>query len=285
MTTENRRFSAAKTVTWIVTVIFILYTVSMVYPFVWAFLMSLKGKLEYFQNSYSLPKQWLFSNYKLAFSELNASGRNMFVMIINSAWYCVGNTVLSLASSIMLAYVVAKFRFFGRDLIYKISIFIMMIPIVGNLPAQLLLYNKLHIYNSPLILIAGTGGFGFEFMVMYSYFRNLSWTYAEAGYIDGARHFTVFFRIMLPQAMSAISALALISFINHWNNYMGPIVFLPDFPTLSAGLYTYQMENERSLNYPVLYAGILMSMLPALVLFVFFQDKLMEMNIAGGLKE
>ena len=90
---------------------------------------------------------------------------------------------------------------------------------------------------------------------------------------------------MLPQAMSAISALALISFINHWNNYMGPIVFLPDFPTLSAGLYTYQMENERSLNYPVLYAGILMSMLPALVLFVFFQDKLMEMNIAGGLKE
>ena len=77
MTTENRRFSAAKTVTWIVTVIFILYTISMIYPFVWAFLMSLKGKLEYFQNSYSLPKQWLFSNYKLAFSELNASEGSM----------------------------------------------------------------------------------------------------------------------------------------------------------------------------------------------------------------
>ena len=122
-------------------------------------------------------------------------------------------------------------------------------------------------------------------MVMYSYFRNLSWSYAEAGYVDGAGHFTVFFRIMLPQAMSAIGALALIAFIGRWNDYMGPIVFLPDYPTLSAGLYTYQKENERSINYPVLFAGILMSMIPVLALFVVFQDKLMEMNIAGGLKE
>lgn len=285
MKAMKSKINVGKIVTWFVTILFILYALSMVYIFIWAFLVSLKGKLEYFKDTWSLPKEWRFVNYKLAFEELNSSGRNMFVMILNSLWYCVGNTVLSLASSIMLAYVVAKFQFVGRDLIYKIAIFVMMIPIVGSLPAQLLLYNKMHIYNSPFILIAGTAGFGFEFMVMYSYFRNLSWSYAEAGYVDGAGHFTVFFRIMLPQAMSAIGALALIAFIGRWNDYMGPIVFLPDYPTLSAGLYTYQKENERSINYPVLFAGILMSMIPVLALFVVFQDKLMEMNIAGGLKE
>lgn len=280
-----RLFTGSKALKIIIFTLFVIYAVSMIYPFIWAFLSSLKSKLEYFKDSFGLPKEWLFSNYKKAFEVLSANDTNMFVMIFNSLWYCIGYTALSLFSSVMVAYAVAKYHFVGRNLIYKIAIVTMMIPIVGNLPATFLMFNKLNIYDSPLILISAVSGFGFEFMVLYSYFRNLSWSYAEAAFIDGAGHFTVFFRIMIPQALSAIAALALISFINHWNNYMHPIMFLPSFPTLSAGLYIYQKGQARSLDFPVLYAGILMSMIPVLTLFIVFQNTLMEMSIAGGLKE
>lgn len=282
---NSRFFTGSKALKIIVFIIFVVYAVSMLYPFVWAVLSSLKGKLEYFQDSFGFPEKLRFSNYKKAFQVLNANGTNMFVMIFNSLWYCIGYTFLSLLSSVMVAYAVAKYRFVGRDLIYRVAIVIMMIPIVGNLPATFLLFKRLGIYNSPFILISAVSGFGFEFMVLYSYFRNLSWSYAEAAFIDGAGHFRVFFSIMIPQAISAIAALALIAFINNWNNYMHPILFLPDYPTLSAGLYIYQTGQERSLDFPVLYAGVLMSMIPVLTLFILFQNTLMEMSIAGGLKE
>lgn len=282
---KNNRTKTEKIIFATVLVLFIIYTISMVYPFVWAFLSSMRKKLDFARNNFAWPEQISFNNYLRAFSALNANGHNMFVMLFNSIWYCLGSTLITLFSSVMVAYAVAKYKFVGRDIIYKIAIFIMMVPIIGSLPATYLLYNTLGIYNTPLILISSTCGFGFEFLVLYSYFRNLSWSYAEASFIDGAGHFTVFFKVMVPQAISAIVALALISFIGNWNNYMNPILFLPDFPTLSSGLYTYQIEQKRNMDYPLLFAGVLLSVLPVLILFVVFQNTLMDMSIAGGLKE
>ena len=269
----------------IIFILFALYAVSMIYPFVWAFLSSLKGQMEYYKDKFSLPKDWLFSNYALAFTTLSANGKNMFLMLFNSVWFAFGGTLLSVASSVMVAYVVAKYRFVGRRTIYRIALLIMMIPIVGSLPSQFLVFYKLKLYDSPLILLSYTGGFGFNFIILYAYFKSLPWSYAEAGYMDGAGHFTIFFRIMLPQALSSVTALSLIAFIGIWNDYMCPILFLPSYPTLSAGLYTYQQEFARNLNYPLLFAGVLMSTAPVLIIFILFQNTLMDMTITGGIKE
>ena len=269
----------------IIFILFALYAVSMIYPFVWAFLSSLKGQMEYYKDKFSLPKDWLFSNYALAFTTLSANGKNMFLMLFNSVWFAFGGTLLSVASSVMVAYVVAKYRFVGRRTIYRIALLIMMIPIVGSLPSQFLVFYKLKLYDSPLILLSYTGGFGFNFIILYAYFKSLPWSYAEAGYMDGAGHFTIFFRIMLPQALSSVTALSLIAFIGIWNVYMSPILFLPSYPTLSAGLYTYQQEFARNLNYPLLFAGVLMSTAPVLIIFILFQNTLMDMTITGGIKE
>ena len=269
----------------IIFILFALYAVSMIYPFVWAFLSSLKGQMEYYKDKFSLPKDWLFDNYALAFTTLSANDKNMFLMLFNSIWFALGGTLLSVASSVMVAYVVAKYRFVGRRTIYRIALLIMMIPIVGSLPSQFLVFYKLKLYDSPLILLSYTGGFGFNFIILYAYFKSLPWSYAEAGYMDGAGHFTIFFRIMLPQALSSVTALSLIAFIGIWNDYMSPILFLPSYPTLSAGLYTYQQEFARNLNYPLLFAGVLMSTAPVLIIFIVFQNTLMDMTITGGIKE
>lgn len=134
------------------------------------------------------------------------------------------------------------------------------------------------------MLLSLAGGFGFNFVVLYSYFKSLPWSYAEAGFLDGASHLTVFMKIMLPQAINVMGALLIVAGIGLWNDYMAPILFLRDFPTLSAGLYVYQMQTMRKLNVPVLFAGLLLSVLPVIVLFVCFQNTMMDMTMAGGLK-
>lgn len=266
-------------------IILSIYAFSLVIPLVWAFLSALKSQIEYSTyNVNGLPEKWLFSNFALAFTELNVNGSNLFVMIFNSVWYTAGGVLIGMMVSAMVAYVTAKYEFPGRRILYGIALVIMMIPIVGSTPSQYRLYSQLGILDSPAFLVTFASGFGFNFLVLYAYFRSLPWSFAEAAFIDGAGHVKVFFQIMLPQAASTIGALAIVSAITAWNDSGGPLLFLKSYPTLASGLYMFQVMTTRNLNMPVLYAGLLMSAVPMLILFTFFSNKIMDMSLGGGLK-
>ncbi len=269
----------------IIFLLFLLYAVSLLYPLFWAFLSSLKTSTEYMTtNRVGLPKTWEFVNYARAFRALDIEGNNMFSMLFNSIWFSVGGVLAGVSVSTMVAYVVAKYRFPGSTLIYWTAIVTMMIPVVGAMPSQFKVYQTLGILESPLLLIAFAGGFGFNFMILYSFFKSLPSSYLEAGFIDGAGHFTCFIRIMLPQALPVVSALAIVAGIGFWNDYTTPLLFLKNMPTLASGLYMYQIINTRVLDMPVLFAGILMSMIPIVALFIAFQNSVMDISLSGGLK-
>ena len=264
---------------------FTFYAVSLIYPLVWAFLSSLKESTEYMTNNkMDLPKDWLFSNYLKAFEGLNIDGKDMFDMFFNSIWFTLGGTLAGVGVSCMTAYAVAKYRFPGSKLIYWTAVISMMIPIVGSLPSQFKIYTALGIIESPLLLLAFLNGFGFNFLVLHSYFESLPRSYMEAAFIDGASHFQCFWRVMLPQAKSPIMALSLVSAINFWNDYNTPLLFLKEYPTLSSGIYMYQVINTRILNMPILFAGILLTAVPVLILYAFFSNKIMNISLEGGIK-
>ena len=268
----------------VVFIIFSLYAISLIYSLGWTLITSFKDQMEYQRNRNGFPEIWHFDNYLTAFKSVSANGSGMVTMFINSLWYAGGGALLGVVVSSVVAYIVAKYRFPGRGLLYGVALFTMMLPIVGAMPSQYKVYTTLNIINSPLMLLAQAGGFGFNFVILYSYFKSLPWSYAEAGFIDGAGHFTVFVKIMLPQAVTVMTALLVVAGIGLWNDYMSPILFLRDFPTLSAGLYVYQMETTRKLNIPILFSGLIVSMIPVIVLFICFQNTMMDMTIAGGLK-
>lgn len=268
----------------LVFVFFVIYSISLIYPFIWAFLSSLKGQMEFQLNKFSLPEEWLFSNYVTAWNTLGVNGGGMLTMFWNSVWLSFSSATIALIFQVFLSYTIARYRFFGRKLLYYLALAALMIPIYGTLPATYRLYTDLRLYDSPLILITNTMAFGGNFIILNSIFRGLPWSYAEAAFIDGAGHFRVFFLIMLPLAIVPISALLIMGIVGSWNDYMTPIMFLPSYLTLPAGLYNYQIVYERLLNYPVLFAGILLSMLPVLLLFIAAQDKMMSLTISGGLK-
>ena len=112
-------------------------------------------------------------------------------------------------------------------------------------------------------------------MLFHSYYSNISNSYKEAAQIDGANFYQTYFRIMRPQVLQ---------FIARWNDYMSPLLYLPKMPTLATGLYRYQSRVEKNGNYPVLFAGLFISIIPILLIFLKFSDKMMANINAGGLK-
>lgn len=129
-----------------------------------------------------------------------------------------------------------------------------------------------------------SGGFGMNFMLLYSFFKNLSWTYVEAAKIDGAGDFKIFFRIIMPLAKGPIVAVTVMQLIGLWNDYLTPSIFLPEKPTLAYGLRALTEKMYQNSNYTLLFATIIVTMLPIIILFCCFSKTIMENTSIGGLK-
>lgn len=290
----TKRTKGEKVLFSVVFVIFCLYCLCMLYPLLYLFISSFKGLLEYNDiilggNPFALPQKWLVGNYleAIKMSVQNSEGEEIYLytMFFNSIWYClfvVGGQVLM---SCFTGYIMAKYQFKLKELIFALAIFSMTIPIVGSMASALKLAYALGLYNTPfLTLLSSLSGFGFNFMVMYGYFKNISWSYAEAMFLDGGDDFTAFFKVMLPQAKMAIVTISIVSFISAWNMYEDPLIYLPDYPTMAAGLYRLQKTVTRTGDMPKYFAGIMVSIIPVITIYTGFSGVIMKNFSVGGLK-
>jgi ABC-type glycerol-3-phosphate transport system permease component len=127
-------------------------------------------------------------------------------------------------------------------------------------------------------------GFGTQILMFLGAMNNIPDGVLEAAKIDGAGHYSIFFQVMLPQAMPTMFAIFLLGFIGSWNDYMGPLLYLEDYPTLATGLMVFEKDMIYNINMPVFYAGTVILVLPTIVLFAVFSDKMMTSVSIGGLK-
>lgn len=291
----TKRSKGEKILFGIVFVIFFLYAATLVLPFVFMFISSFKDSLEYIDDmvagtSMSLPDKWLYKNYVHAFTEMKISdslGNDIYLpqMFLNSIVYTALTIFASVTSSALTGYCLAKYRFKLRGLLYGAAIFSMTIPIIGTSGASLKLAHTLGTYNTIwYTLFPSFAGFGFNFLILYGYFSNLPWNYAEAVFVDGGGHGTVFFKIMLPQAWPALLTLSIMSFISSWNNYLTPLMYMPDYPTLASGIYRIELTFTRGGDYPAYFAGLLVATVPVIVIYACFSDIIMKNFTVGGLK-
>ena len=263
---------------------FAIYGISLILPLAWGLIMSLKIPDEYFDDLISFPKVPQFKNYLQAFVELEEGGNSLFAMIWNSLWFSLGGTFAPVFTCMIVGYVCAKYKFWFCRVWYWTAIITMMIPIMGSLGSALKISMALGLYDSPITLITGFSALGSTFVIAYAFFKGVDWGYAESAFIDGAGHLRVLFQIMLPQAISPMIALSLTIFISKWSDAQTPLIYLPSYPTLASGFYWYEKKAGADANYPVLFAGLFMSAIPIIALYIAFQDKLMNLNMGGGLK-
>lgn len=268
----------------VVTIVLTLWCLSMVACLFWLVNNSLKSGLEYEFSQVDFAKDPLkyAKNYVDAFTEMTVKGNNFFDMLWNTLWMTFGNISLQLISGLTFSYVMARYKFPGRDLMYWIIIGRMMLVTVGTLPATYRLYDALHLTNSPLYLITNLSGLA-NFLIYYSTFKGISREYAESAFVDGAGHFKVFYKIMLPQVSGIVIATTTSSFIGNWNEYMTFILYMDKYPSIASGIYYFKLASEMD-NYPMLLAAVVMSIIPVVILFATFQKQFINIDLSGGLK-
>jgi len=282
--TKVRRSDGERAIFIAAFIIFAIYSLSLIYVLGWGFLNSLKTNIEFSDDTMSFPKKWLFENYVTAFEELNYEDTNFLGMLLNSLWLTVGASILSTVMVSITGYVFAKYRFRGKEAVFSFVIFTMIIPLLANLPATYRLIYGMGINDSPLYLITALGGFGGNFLIMYAFFKGIDWSYAESSFIDGGGHFVTFWLVMFPLAKGPVIALFILSLIGVWNDYLTPILYLPKMPTVATGIFFYKEHMNYESNIPAYFAGVIMSMLPAVIIFAVFSRTIMNNVIIGGLK-
>lgn len=262
-----------------------IWGLSLLFVILWGILISLHGEMEYILNPRTIfPKKFRFSNYAVAIRTLAYNNALYPMMVVNSVWFSFGATFLRVAVTTMCAYAVSKYEFRGKKLFYGFIVLQLMLPVYGQTVANYKLLTRLGLVNTPLYLLALGAGHGMYFLIMHSYFENLSKSYMEAARIDGANDFVIFLRIMLPMAKPLIFAMFIAILIGVWNDFTTPLLYLDNYPTLASGLYRYKIVAAYTLNTPVYFAGILLSALPMAALFITFNKTLMQNLTIGGIK-
>lgn len=281
----------------VVLFVLILYTISMLYPFVWTFVSSFKTRSDFIINRFGLPSEWRFSNYSEVINEfyikvdtVAGGSRNVYFLelLFNSIFYTLGSTVVFVFSRACVAYVAAKFskKYSFCKIFYPIVIVVMVLPIVGSLPAELKFLKNIGAYDNAIMLIIMKGGFtGTYFLVLFATFSDISDEYAEAAHIDGAGSFTVFFKVMLPLAKTSIMSIGVLQFIAFWNDWGVNIIYMPNFPMLSYALYYFRNNTISAIStIPHKLAACMIVTLPIVALFIALRKKFVGNLTMGGIK-
>ena len=266
----------------VVSALFFLYMLTLIFPFVWMLLNSLKTNMDFFKDIWSLPEKPLLSNYVNVWDQMN-----LLVYFGNSIKLTLLGTLASILTASMASYVIAKYKFKLSKLLYTMAIVVMLIPSIGTIAALYKFMISTHLFNTHLgLVLLYSGGFGFNFILLYGFFKSVSWSYAEAGFVDGASDAQVFLRIMLPQARPGIIAVAIIQGINVWNDYFNPYMFLQDKSkmTLAVGIYNLVQEQSYAADWPKLFAARIIATVPVLIVYAIFSNTIIENTVAGGLK-
>ena len=271
--------------------IFTFFALLYLFPLAWAILNSLKANDE-LADSLAMPKKWLWWHYRAVFTEFQVVTQTggeplkYFDMLFNSLWILVVNVFVNVASSALLAYALARFRFPGSKFLYSVVIFANTIPIIGAGPAQFKLADTMGLINNPgLIWMMWASGFDFAFIVLYGYFKGVSRSYSESAKIDGANNWTIFIKVILPQVTPCIVAIAITQATTVWNNYSICMLYMRDYPNLAYGMYEFKTNSfggEDSTN--IYFAAAVISSLPIIVLYTCSQNLILNNMTTGGLK-
>lgn len=268
----------------LVSLLFLVVALSYIYILVWAFIAGCKTHTEIVMNPFGLPETWHFEHYLEVFKTFEINGNKFFDMFLNSVWFSVMATLFLQFTSMTLAYACSKYKFRGSEFIYTLTLVVITLPIYGNAGAVYELYTRLGLIDSYAHVLTAASGINIMFLYYMAFFKNLSWTYAEAAMMDGAGHFQIYFRVMMPQARAIFGALFLTSWITAWNSYEAHLVYLPNLPTLPVGIYQFNIEMMFRARLDILFAACIIIVIPALILFIAFNKTITSNVSVGGIK-
>lgn len=277
------------------------YVLSMLVLLLWGFLASVKPSGMRFNNNIlglpeGAPWDWQWKNYTEVFKQFSVPVKRVIdgtltrfevgfgKIILYTVLYAGVGAVISGVVPMAVAYATSKFDCFISKFIYSMVVIILILPIIGAQASELAILHSLNLHDTFMGAWMLKFNFsGMYFLVFYATFKGISKEYTEAAYIDGASEWAVFFRIMLPFAKVILSTVILLRFIDFWNDYQVPLLYIPSHPTLAYSVW--QISNNPKFYPPHVMATCFVVMIPILIIFMFAKDKLMGNLSMGGVKE
>ena len=260
-----------------------LWSLLVLLPLLWVLLSSFKTSKEILADPLGWPKGFHWRNYVNAWNGSGVGGYFLNTVIVVG---CSLAIVMVLGA--MCAYVLARFRFFGNRFIYYLMLSALTFPIFLAIVPLFFILKGFGVLNTLQGLIVTYVAFALPFTVffLHSFFKTLPNEVYEAAEVDGAGEWRTFFQVMLPMARPGMASVAIFNFLGLWNQFLLPVALNtnPDRYVLTQGMDAYQSQSGYAVDYGGLFAAVVITVLPVVVVYLIFQRQLRGNITTGAVK-
>ncbi|MBR7836774.1 carbohydrate ABC transporter permease [Actinospica durhamensis] len=264
-----------------------LWAFMIIFPLLWVVLGSFKTNAQIGDSAWAWPAHWSFDAFARAWSKgIGGYFANTLIVMAMS----VTGTMLFGA---MAAYVLARYKFRGNRVIYYGFVAGAMFPVYLALVPLFFQVNNFHMLNTytGLALVYIAFSLPFTVFFLYAFFRTLPTAVHEAAFVDGCSHTRAFFQIMLPMAKPGLISVGIFNVLGQWNQYLLPVVLMQRqrgdteaHQMLTQGLVNLLAAQGYAGDFPALFAGMTIAMLPVVAVYLSFQRQVQAGLTAGTLK-
>ncbi|MFJ5766143.1 MULTISPECIES: carbohydrate ABC transporter permease [unclassified Lysinibacillus] len=251
-------------------------------PMLFTLVSSLKGNKEIFSSPFSLPEVFRFENYVIAWQEANMSR-----YFLNSILISMATVIILAIVSSMASFTLSRFNFKVNKFLALFFLLGMMIPMHTVLVPVSYIIGALELKNNlvALVLLYVAFSLSFSILVLTRFMKGINASLEEAALMDGASYFQIYFKVILPMSVPAISTVSIFNFLGAWNNILFPLLFINDDRLKPIALGLLNFSGERGSEYGPLMAAIVITILVPLVVYLLFQEKIESGLAAGSVKE
>lgn len=254
--------------------------VTCLFPLVWMISSSLKTQEEIFRDTSLLPKVFHFENYYLAWQE-GGFGR----FFLNSIFYTASVVIGIVIVASLAAYAFSRLRFPGKNILFFIFIAAMMIPIPGSFVPLYILLNKLHLRNTPLgyILAMINVGLSTSIFLLKTFFDKMPTELEDAARIDGCSKLGIWWNVALPLAKPVLAVVVVFNALAVWNEYILALIIFDSRALMPLQVALMTFQGEFITRYPLLMAGLTITALPIIIIYLLMQKYIVKGVTAGAI--
>jgi len=251
------------------------------FPIVWVILSSFKTNAQILSNPFSLPTDLIWTGYERAWKYCKFP-----TIYMNSFTIALSATFISLVIFSMAAYVIAKYKFRGRNLLYTLFVLTLLVPTMARAQPILRLIVSLNLYDTTfaLILVYATTGMATCLFVLRATFMTIPLEFSEAAWLEGAGFVKTFLMINLPMAKSGLATAGTLLFLANWNEYYYAMLLTMKEVNRTVPFAITYFDNTFNFDYTSMFAALTLVIVPALIVYAVFQEQVAASLVASGVK-
>ncbi|GAA0136630.1 carbohydrate ABC transporter permease [Paenibacillus sp. YSY-4.3] len=257
------------------------YGIVTIYPFFWLIISAFKTNEDFYSRPFGLPMNWQWENFTRAWESAKLGTAFMNSLIVS-----LGSLAVTLFIAALASFVLARFQFRMKGMIMAFFVVGMLIPIHSTLVPLFILMKQIKLLNTYWALILPYTAFALPtaIFVLSAYLMSIPKDIEEASFIDGTGVWGLFLKVILPMSLPALSTVTILSFLHSWNDFSFALVFISktSLKTLPLGIANF--ADGYQTDYGLTLAGMTISVIPTVIMYLIFQEQVMKGMTAGAVK-